>query len=373
MTHQGILLSTAIGDAYGAGFEYDAPTPERPNALRYVPNTKHPTLRFAGYTDDTQMAIGVAEALLTAGLGNTPSRVDFADSFVNCFRRDPRVGYSRRMQGFMEGCRTGADLIERIRPDSAKSGAAMRSGPLAWLPSLEVVLATAELQARITHDTTGGVLSSCATAAGGFALRTGLCNRSNLPEWLSDTLGYDFLLPWSGPVGSAGLDSVRAAVTLVAHYEDYESVLKAGVDLTGDVDTVLAVACGFLSWDRPFAPVLPDVLVNDLENGAYGRDWLDALDIRCEVAFDGRPRVGQHIWHSDIEDGQYAEFQGGRMTVYPDKKHSGFFTWTLERDKRPELGREGIESSRDEAVRCVEARLVPSNLREANPEILHFP
>jgi ADP-ribosyl-[dinitrogen reductase] hydrolase len=142
----------AVGDAYGACFEYAAPGAGRPNDLAgYPPHPRH-RLAPGRYTDDTQMSIAVAETLLAGDL----SRQAFADFFVHCFWRDPRHGYSRRMQEFIEGCRDGTDLLNRIRPQSSKSGAAMRASPIGILPDAGEVLRVAALQARVTHDTPGG-------------------------------------------------------------------------------------------------------------------------------------------------------------------------------------------------------------------------
>lgn len=267
-----LMLATAVGDAYGASFEYCDTTPERPNALRYVQNTTHRSLKPGHYTDDTQMAIAVLECILSGKL----EVIDFANSFVGTFQRDPRIGYSRQMQAFIETCQDGRDMLARIHPDSAKSGAAMRSGPLALLPDVLTIKFFANRQARITHNTAGGSISSIAVGLAGFALRTGLCNRVELPVWLTREMGFDWTQPWTQSVGSAGLDSVKAAIYLVSQHSQYDDLLKAGVDLTGDVDTVLAVACGLLSWTNP-AP-LPITLVDGLENGAYGRDFLMELD-----------------------------------------------------------------------------------------------
>jgi hypothetical protein len=60
------------------------------------------------------------------------------------------------MQSFIASRKDGADLLARIRPGSAKSGAAMRASPIGTLCDEHGVLRVAALQARITHDTEGG-------------------------------------------------------------------------------------------------------------------------------------------------------------------------------------------------------------------------
>ena len=83
-----LLTFTAIGDAYGVCFEY-APREiirTRNNLVGYFSHHKYQT-GGGRYSDDTQMSIAVAEALLK--LGDAASAYDFTASFVATFQRDP--------------------------------------------------------------------------------------------------------------------------------------------------------------------------------------------------------------------------------------------------------------------------------------------
>ena len=61
-----ILLRTAQGDAYGAGFEYGSVKHVADNntLTRFVKNEKH-DLKPAHYTDDAQMSVANAEVILS--------------------------------------------------------------------------------------------------------------------------------------------------------------------------------------------------------------------------------------------------------------------------------------------------------------------
>jgi len=74
--------------------------------------------------------------------------------------------------------------------------------------------------------------------------------------------------------------SVRAAVTAIQRHGSLSGILRASVAYTGDVDTVAAVALGAASCAEDVEQDLPPVLVEGLENGPYGRDYLVALDRR---------------------------------------------------------------------------------------------
>jgi ADP-ribosylglycohydrolase len=66
-----MLVEIAIGDAYGAAFEYAAPTADRPNDLSgYFQHPRH-GIAPGCHTDDTQISLAVAEALLEHGVSAT--------------------------------------------------------------------------------------------------------------------------------------------------------------------------------------------------------------------------------------------------------------------------------------------------------------
>ncbi|MEO3707033.1 ADP-ribosylglycohydrolase family protein [Trichormus azollae] len=87
-----MLLELAIGDAYGAGFEY---ANEMIFANDLSPYIKHPRHQLipGSYTDDTQMSIGIAESIVSQALW-APEVL--AENFFNAFKRDPREGYASR-------------------------------------------------------------------------------------------------------------------------------------------------------------------------------------------------------------------------------------------------------------------------------------
>ena len=120
-----VLLELAVGDAYGAGFEYvDRDAIQVANDLsRFVKHPRHQIVPGC-YTDDTQMSIAIAEVLVT-GAPWTPEVL--ADAFVTAFQRDPREGYAARFHAFLSRVENGQQFLAEIDPTSDKSGAAMRA------------------------------------------------------------------------------------------------------------------------------------------------------------------------------------------------------------------------------------------------------
>ena len=266
----------AVGDAYGAGFEFvDRATVRAGNDLaRYRP---HPLgeIPAGDYTDDTQMSLAIAEAIVS-GEAWTPQVL--AAKFVEVFKRDPRAGYARRFQAFLARVDSGARFLAEIDPHSDKSGAAMRAAPIGVYPTIAEVLDRARVQAAITHDTPDGIAAACAAALMAHYFLHRLGPKSDLGRFLCDHVPGDWDVPWQGEVGAPGWMSVRAAVTAIHESTSLSQVLRRCVDFTGDVDTVAAIALAAGSCSVELARDLPHHLVAGLEDGPFGRRYLDRLN-----------------------------------------------------------------------------------------------
>ena len=283
-----MLIYVAIGDAYGAGFEYaPANFVARHNDLSgYFQHPKHLGIKPGMYTDDTQMSLAVAEALLDH---KRPAPLDWAEHFVAAFQRDQREGYAQRFYDFLIGVKDGADFLARIKPHSDKSGAAMRALPVGYLANPELVLQVCAEQARITHNTPGGIRSAQAVALSAHYLLYHLGSKRDLTHYLENQIGGGWF-DWQGPVGSAGMDSARAALTSFARHDSMRDMLKECIDWNGDVDTVAAVALGLAACCPEVNRDLPKILQRDLEKGSYGLDYLEQLDRRLREHFLGEDR-----------------------------------------------------------------------------------
>ena len=273
-----MLVESAVGDAYGAGFEYADPrfTAANNTADGYV---QHPrfSLRPGSYTDDTQMTIAVAEVLVS---GEPWTADTLADAFVRVFRRDPRAGYARGFHQLLTELGDGAEFLRRIRPDSDKSGAAMRAGPLGLLPSVPDVLHHATVQAKLTHDTPAGIEAAQAAALAVHYCHRDLGPRAWIGSWIDQQIvpaggAGGWARPWRGKVGSRGWMSVRAALTALASCTGLTELLVTCVAFTGDVDMVATIALGAAACSSQVADDLPPVLLDGLEDGDYGRRFPD--------------------------------------------------------------------------------------------------
>jgi ADP-ribosyl-[dinitrogen reductase] hydrolase len=272
-----MLKEIAVGDAYAAGFEFSDRTKIQihNNLSSYVP---HDLYGFkAKYTDDTQMSIAIAELLL----GNVPWTPDnIASNFVCCFKRDPRKGYSKGFYGVLSQINTGAELLSVINPNSTRNGAAMRSVPIGCLGNKAKVIRYATEQAKVTHDTSIGITSSCAVALVahlGLVLKGSVAdiNKFLASEGYS---GWDF--NWHSETSVEAFDTISAALTCLQSSRSLSELLIHCVDLGGDTDSVAAIAIGLATCFDEYNQDLPNTLFQSLDEPLYGIQFLEKLDVQ---------------------------------------------------------------------------------------------
>jgi ADP-ribosyl-[dinitrogen reductase] hydrolase len=271
-----MLVELAIGDAYGAGFEYaaDRIVREHNNLSAYIQHPRHGIIPGC-YTDDTQMSIAIVEAIVSDEPW-TPENL--AGRFVTAFKRDPREGYAGRFYEFLQEVNNETEFLERIRPDSDKSGAAMRACPIGVYPSVSEVIRRSTIQATLTHNTPDGISAAVAASLMPHYFIYRLGPKSDLGRYLSSHVPGPWAEPWRGKVCAKGVDSVQAAVSAVMAHDSLSGLLRACIALTGDVDTVATIALAAASCSEEVAQDLPSQLVSGLENGTFGRDYLRQLD-----------------------------------------------------------------------------------------------
>ena len=272
-----MLLELAIGDAYGAGFEYADPefVASNNDLSRYIQHPRH-QIRPGCYTDDTQMSIAIAETLV-ANAPWTPEVL--ADKFVTGFKRDQREGYASRFYQFLLKVQDGQQFLAEIHGTSDKSGGAMRAAPIGILPTVEKVIEFTTIQAAITHNSPDGINAAIAAALMSHYFIYKLGTKEDLGKFIDAHVpGYLWSQPWVGKVKSKGWMSVRAAITAVECNNSLSALLKHCIAYTGDVDTVAAIAMAAGSCSDQITQDLPTHLVQGLENGDYGRDYIIELD-----------------------------------------------------------------------------------------------
>ena len=245
------------------------------------------------YTDDTQMMIGVAEALLAEGRIEEETLIRrFASNF------QMRRRYGAGTIHILEAVRHGGDgrlLAATLFPGgSYGNGAAMRVAPvgLFFHDDLDRVWSEARLSAWPTHQHPLGIEGAQLLAMAMALLAREpifardhfygeLRSRATLDEyrWLLDSaaiLTSDDTVSFLGN----GIEAHRSVVTSIACFalspHSYEEAIGRAVVLGGDTDT-LAAMTGALSGTHLGIDGIPARLLDRLEDGDAGHHAIQTL------------------------------------------------------------------------------------------------
>jgi len=292
----GAILGLALGDALGAPHEGGSSGRVTADAIRRAPP------RELRYTDDTEMAAGLAESLVACG-GFDPDHL--ARTWAD--RAGPSRGYGPGALTVLKLIRRGTPWHEANRqvfPDgSFGNGGAMRAAPigLRYHHDPATLTQVARKASEITHahelGMQGGLVIARATAAAMHA-RSGRDLIEAIPQgdlaqaytdrlaltrhWL-DTGQAPKLAEVATRLGHSILatESAVTAIYLAARHLDdaFETLIAEVINLGGDVDTIGAMAGGIHGAAHGHER-LPTAPLNALEH----RDWLEQLATRLADA-----------------------------------------------------------------------------------------
>lgn len=313
----GSLLGIFVGDALGMPVEGLAS-----GAISYrhglVRDMLEARLGKGTYTDDTEMAIAVAQSLVARrGFDGAHMAAGLVAGL------DRARGYGRgtlealdRVAAGVPWQRAGARIYGS---GSFGNGSASRAGPVGLLLHRNVheAMETARAQSDITHSHPLGRAGAAVMAAGvALALRWGTESRlppepaSFLQPIVAGLQDHEHLfdecldkvvhvleqcpgLPAEAGDEERGHTAIRVAAVLgndsrsfhsvpaafysfLAHPEDPEQALITAVSLGGDTDTIAAMA-GALCGAYRGAEAWPDRWMGALEQGPRGRDYVTGL------------------------------------------------------------------------------------------------
>ncbi|HWQ64691.1 MAG TPA: ADP-ribosylglycohydrolase family protein [Methanospirillum sp.] len=296
-----LLVGMAIGDAFGAGFEnknrFEITLPGDPLSCQVTDR----------YTDDTQMAIGVAELLVSE---KPFTEENLAESLLAVYRRDPRPGYSPVTTRMLQDSKNGSEFLHSLSEDERRErksdGAAMRALPIGFIPDQNEVIRCATLSARITHGhpdaiaATVGIALICyeryhlgrdfpeimqnlpgkipsLTPQGKEYLRTIIDSGWSPEIILCEHAGY-------GVPYTESLILLGAVISILHNYGDNPCrVLRESILLGGDTDTTAAITLGaaLIHTEKN----LPVSLMTCLESDPYGKEFLVRLGSQLDQRF----------------------------------------------------------------------------------------
>jgi len=267
-----MLLHGGIGDAYGAGFEFAAREiiDKENNLTEYRVHPKYDSI-YKKYTDDTQMALGIAELLIE---NKDWTRENIANKFVEVFKRDKRAGYAKRFYQFLSNINSGTEFLEKIIPTSERNGSAMRAYPLGVLENETAIIQRNAIQSAITHDTKTAKIASEAIALASHFFIYNKGTQNDIIEYLSDIQQKKWSTNWKGEVSMDGIETVEAVLTILVNEKSLSQMLQKSVDFGGDVDTVASLTLAIGSEISTVENDLPNWLFEELENEKYDKDYL---------------------------------------------------------------------------------------------------
>jgi poly(ADP-ribose) glycohydrolase ARH3 len=303
---EGCLLGLAVGDALGGRFEGMSAGGVRGHCPTVADLMDHPQDEL-WYTDDTQMAIGVAETLAAHG---EIVEEHLCAAFVANY--EPFRGYGWGTRLLLETMQEGRDhravARQHLPGGSYGNGAAMRVAPvgLVFGDHPERLCEQARRSAMTTHTHPLGVDGARVLAlAVGQACRATAFDRDAFFDRLLRACESEEFRARLGAAarattaddlaalgnGIAALDSVPTAIAsfALAPYS-YEEAIGRVILLGGDTDTMAAMA-GALAGAHLGVRALPSRLVDLLEDGPKGRTYIRQLAARLAQA-GGQPAAG---------------------------------------------------------------------------------
>jgi poly(ADP-ribose) glycohydrolase ARH3 len=289
---EGCLLGLAIGDALGGKFEAQSAEAIRARFATAEELIAYPQEEI-WYTDDTQMAIGVAETLVDHGevVEEHLCRA-FAANYV------PSRGYGRGARAVLEAMEDGKDyrqVAEGYFPGgSYGNGAAMRVVPvgLFFRDDQNRLWEQARASALPTHVHPLGIEGAQVLAlAVALATQTDQLDRQ---QFLADLLKacesdlyrakLELAQAVSRPEDLAQLgnriEALHSAPTAIASFaltpESFQATIANVIFLGGDTDTLAAMG-GAISGAYLGVHGLPPRLVDLLETSPKGRTYITEL------------------------------------------------------------------------------------------------
>lgn len=257
------MVGLAIGDALGAAAEFMShmEVADVYGVLRDYQSTMH--FDAGEFTDDTAMALAVAESIIAVGAVDVES---IADAFLNWMRTDGRgIGsLTRQVLRLIENGvprpRAARQVWEESGRTAAGNGAVMRCPPIGLLDwrDPDALVSDSVSTSRITHYDPRCVGSCIAVNSAISAILRGEDPlaaalrpiQGHLPELeraLADTKveGLEYM-QLDGPDMGYTILTTRAAFSALRQFDSYEEGIIAVVNKGGDADTNAAVAGALL-------------------------------------------------------------------------------------------------------------------------------
>ena len=289
----GALVGTAVGDALGAFFE------GRFNVRIEDIEAIAERAELLIYTDDTHMAIGVAESLIRCQGFNGR---DMAETFASNYEREPYRGYGPGPPYIFRMVRAGVPWDEAAkklyRGGSYGNGSAMRIAPVGvfYRDKPEMLVDVDHKSSQITHTHKLG-REGAALQAGAIALAANLEPGQGLDQ-------NDFLTRLADYVED---EVYRGKLRKIGEILGEPDKARAVAELGNGIEaftSVPAAIYSFLSWPNSFS----DAVLNAISLGG-DTDTIGAMTGAIAGAYLGAGSIPSR-WLDRLENRHYLEELG---------------------------------------------------------------
>lgn len=264
------MLGSIIGDIAGAPYEGDRLGQDKRDYRPFFLNG------LAKFTDDTNLTIAVAEALLTGK--------PYHEMYMKWYKRNPDLGYG---SSFKVWCAAGGEYSN----DSRGNGAAMRVSPIALFAtnrqfanaegklvdmSVEDQLKWAYKEAtestKMTHNCEEArngalaVVTAIITAAARDENGKRVYGKEDIEAIVSQLSGYDLTASIETVRNEWSKRDIRCDITvpqaLICFFNStsFEDCIRLSVYTKGDVDTIAAISGGIAEHFYGLQSINPGIL-----------------------------------------------------------------------------------------------------------------
>jgi ADP-ribosylglycohydrolase len=323
-----MLQGIAIGDAFGAGVEFQDRHWIRENvdfthfvnarsSIRVAPDQLAAFVQDYlpwDYTDDTEMTIGLIKALVS---GETFGAELLLRNIVAEYEDGKqRKGHGRNGHGslrwYFDGDKTIAEILDfqRHRPNPGNAPA-VRAVPLGLLPD-HLINGFAEINAHATHPNILATLASQCIARASSWMIAQHGDADGLFQYCQDTIAFNheygdyltqvavlptfesltvadfatlcgpqpieapYFLPGICGVPSDSKFTAGCALYVLKHSRDAFDALQKSILIGGDVDSIAAITTGIMAA-RSGIQSIPDFMLQNVEGLPYLESIADKL------------------------------------------------------------------------------------------------
>ncbi len=292
-----MLVEMAVADALGIGYEFiDVDTFD---ITCYIQNSRYPDMIPGHYSDDTHRSIANALMIISGGenSGKAYDPISYANIYQKHYKRDPRPGYSKRFSQYLKDNMDSYPIDFVLGIDRKTSnGSIMGASVLGWCKTIESVKMAAAAQALSTHSY-ATIPYAQIVALSAYYMINKIGNKHDLIYWLYSQLSASgpnvkeflnecMLGEHPGKTTMFASSATKLMLYSIPKYNKLTDIFTECLSTGGDTDSSMAIITSIASMSDEYENDIPQSLLDNLENGEYGREYLEWIDKALKECHD---------------------------------------------------------------------------------------